>query len=87
MCYGYYEDEGKPLPGPEALALGSLLDECDPFGGCHIVVEDWNLDDECIDFCIAEPMTTPRERELMVALKKLPEDQRYAAMAVRDGYV
>ena len=51
------------------------------------MVEDWNLEDEHIDFCLAEPRTTEIERHLMLALKALPEDQRYAALAVRYNYV
>lgn len=86
MCYGCYEEAGKPKPEAEALRLGPLLREVNPFGGCHIVVEDWNLEEEHIDFCINEPRTTSIERELMFQLKALPEDQRYAALAVRDNY-
>ena len=87
MCFGCYEEAGSPAPGEEAKALGVRLREIDEFGGCHIVVSDWNLDDENIDFCTAYPTTTDAEREVMTALKALPEDQRYAAMAVADKYV
>lgn len=87
MCYGCYEEAGKPLPNDEARALGERLREIDEFGGCHVVVGDWNLDDRNIDFCMAYETTTDAEREVMAALKALPEAQRYAAMAVADGYI
>lgn len=87
MCIGCYEEAGMPTPGEEAKALGARLREVDKFGGCHIVVSDWNLDGDDIDFCINYPMTTDAERDVMRALKALPKDQRYAAMAVAGGYV
>jgi len=87
MCHGCYEEAGSPKPTPEARALGLRLRDVDPFGGCHIVREDWNLEDSNIDFCIAHHSTTDAEREVMVALKALPEDQRAAAMAVADEYI
>lgn len=86
MCIGCYEEAGSPVPGGEARALGIRLREVNEFGGCHIVVSDWNLEDDNIDFCITYPDTTDAEKELMVALKALSEDQRYAAMAVCDNY-
>lgn len=86
MCIGCYEEQGSPAPTLAARELGERLKAVNEFGGCHIAVSDWNLDDECIDFCIAQPDTTQDERAVMVALKALTEDQRYAAMAVADGY-
>lgn len=87
MCLGCYEDAGMPIPGEEAKVLGLRLREIDEFGGCHIVVSDWNLEDEHIDFCITRQETTDAEREVMIALKSLQEGQRYAAMAVADKYI
>lgn len=87
MCYGCYEEAGKPLPTEAAKALGVRLRDINEFGGCHIVVSDWNLDDDNIDFCMTYATTTDAEREVLTALKALPEDQRYAAMAVADNYI
>ncbi len=86
MCLGCYEEAGSPEPTAEARALGARLREIDEFGGCHIVVSDWNLEDDHIDFCIEYDATTDSEREVMRALKTLPEEQRYAAMAVASAY-
>jgi len=87
MCYGCYEEAGKPLPNETAKALGRRLREIDEFGGCHIVVSDWNLDDEDIDYCMYHEETTDAERKILAELKELPASQRYAAMAVADDYV
>jgi hypothetical protein len=86
MCYGCYEEAGKPVPTEQARAVGIRLREVDPYGGCHIVREDWNVEDGNIDFCLADPATTEPERDVMRALRELPEDQRYAALATADGY-
>lgn len=87
MCQGCYDEAGSPDPNGAAKALGALLREINEFGGCHIVVSDWNLEDDDIDFCIKYPTTTDHERDVMLALKALPKDQRYAAMAVASKYV
>jgi hypothetical protein len=87
MCFGCYLEAGSPAPNDEAKAIGIRLRDVDAFGGCHIVVSDWNLEDDNIDFCIDYPTTTDAEREIMRALKVLPDDQRYAAMAVADHYI
>ena len=87
MYIGCYEVAGNPKPGAEAIRVGLLLRDVDPWGGCHIVREDWNLEDNHIDFCISYETTTEAERTIMLALKSLPENQRYAAMAVADEYV
>ena len=86
MCQGCYAEAGSPVPDEAAKALGPRLRGVNEFGGCHIVVSDWNLEDSNIDFCIVYETTTDAEREVMLALRALSEDQRYAAMAVADGY-
>lgn len=86
MCEGCYDEAGRPAPGKAAKALGPRLRRLDEFGGCHIVVSDWNLEDDNIDFCIGYETTTDVERKVMLALKALPEDQRSAAMAVARRY-
>ena len=86
MCEGCYEEAGSPIPTEEAKAVGIRLRDVDDFGGCHIVRSDWNLEDENIDSCINYELTTDAEREVMLALKALPEDQRYAAMGFAEGY-
>jgi len=87
MCQHCYESEGSPVPGADARAIASRLNEVDPFGGCHIVVEDWNMEDEHIQYCIDNSSTTDTEREIMRDLLKLPLDQRYAAIAYAQEFV
>lgn len=87
MCMGCYLEAGSPKPSAEAIRVGLLLRPIDPFGGCHIVREDWNVEDEHIDFCMTWPETTDAERAVLTQLKALDEDQRYAAMAVADACI
>ena len=56
MCFGCYEDAGKPVivtPATRRVAaLCKRLYELSGVGGnCHIVTDDWNLQDSGIAFC------------------------------------
>jgi hypothetical protein len=84
VCITCYDEAGRPVPNDAARALGVRLREVGEFGGCHIVVSDWNLEDWHIDSCIDDPATTEVERGIMRELKKLSNGQRHAAMAVAD---
>lgn len=56
MCYGCYEEYGSPAIVTDATKrvaeLCGQLYEIAPVGGnCHIVTDDWNLEDSHIEFC------------------------------------
>jgi hypothetical protein len=56
MCYGCWEDEGKPVIDTPAVraatASVALVYEHSCVGGnLHIVLDDWNLDDGNLAFC------------------------------------
>lgn len=87
MCMGCYIEAGSPKPTADAIRVGLLLRPVNPFGGCHIVREDWNVDDDSIDFCMTYPDTTDDERVVLTELKALSEEQRSAAMAVADACI
>jgi hypothetical protein len=75
---GCWEDEGRPwrlTPAVERWA--PVFREVDPFGECHIVVEDWNLDDDCIRYCLGRA-TDHVERGLCEALLAMDEGERWA---------
>lgn len=57
MCYGCYEEYGKPeLVTPEIRRASELCRQLYEFscvgGNCHIVTDDWNLEDHHIAFCV-----------------------------------
>lgn len=56
MCYGCWEERGKPQDdSPEVKIVADLIRkvyECSIVGGnLHIVIDDWNLDDASLQFC------------------------------------
>ena len=103
MCYGCYQEAGKPAVINEKTKRAAELineiyeqDDCGAGGYAHIVVDDWNLDDSDIDFCINEAnkgeYDISEEGKLACLnclhfLKDLSEDERYSAMAIADGFL
>lgn len=88
MCYGCYEDYGFPTcVSPAVLDAAAKMDACDPFGDLHVVIDDWNIEDEHIEWCRAKPGLIPLDRAAIDALAALTLDERAAAMAIRDGYL
>lgn len=97
MCYMCYEDYGKPAIVTEktkaAAALVAKVYEFSCVGGnAHNVVDDWNLEDDCIRWCLDEALKTnvheadakqlAAERACLEALLALTEDERASAMAL-----
>lgn len=61
MCYGCYEEVGKPAIVNDKTKMAAELikylyeqDGCSAGGYAHIVTDDWNLEDGNIDLCITE---------------------------------
>lgn len=59
MCYGCWEEYGKPLVVNETTAktaelVKRLYEFAAAGGNCHIVTDDWNLEDDHIEFCVAQ---------------------------------
>ena len=103
MCYGCYEEFGKPtivndLTKAAAVAIARVY-ECRCAGGnLHIVVDDWNLDDEDIAFCIKyignggfegqdDPEKLIAESECAEMLKRMTLEERVSALAIYDGFL
>ena len=103
MCYGCYEEAGKPAIVNEKTKKAAELikeiyeqDDCGAGGYAHIVVDDWNLGDGDIDFCIdaANKGSYDISEEGKQAclnclnyLKELSENERYSAMAINRQFV
>lgn len=94
MCYACYEeyegDYGCTIT-PAAIAASDLISavyEVHAAGGyAHIVVDDWNLGDDSIDFCLNETDIDDVCHECLVAMKELPMPERIAALALYDQFV
>lgn len=100
MCQGCYAEAGSPKPQNAAtISVAALV--CNVYsyssvgGNAHIVLDDWNVDDEAIDWCLtvalsdnvheADRHQLEAERLCLEAMRALPLDQRYAALAVAEG--
>ena len=62
MCYGCYEEEGKPsiinkATRAAAKLIESVYDFSEVGGNAHVVVNDWNLDDDDIQWCLDAGLT------------------------------
>ena len=55
-----------------------VFEAVDHYGAMHIVVDDWNLDDENIEFCMSDARLTDQEKSLALALLSMSEGQRWA---------
>ena len=59
----------------EAL-IKRIYDNHGAGGNLHIVLDDYNVKDEDIQFCLALPDITPDEKECANLLLSLPENER-----------
>ena len=79
MCIHCWEDEGRPYELTDAVrAWTKTFADTNKFGAMHIVVEDWNLDDESIGYCRYDNRVTESELSLCNAMLAMREGERWA---------
>lgn len=90
MCEGCYEEYGRPQPDDAARAVVPLISAVYEAscvgGGLHIVVDDWNLEDESLHWCLRQTLSDD-ERRCGEALAALSLEQRAAALAIYDRFI
>ena len=91
MCYGCYEEYGEPqIDTPQvreaAARINAVFDECLTGGNWHVVIDDWNLEDDCVGSCMEAADLTTAEKALGEVLPMLSLDERASALALADGY-
>ena len=103
MCEACWIDAGSPMIRNEqteaAADLIRKLYALEPVGGnCHIVTDDWNLEDSGIDYCLTccddpdqrsatyHAIASSIEREVLTTLRAMTLDERYSALAMFDGF-
>lgn len=94
MCYTCWKERGKPKNDtPEvrktAELIGNLYERHLSGGRLHIATDDWNLNDDDLEFCgrldpDAEPLDD-LETACLVALKALSYEDRCAALAMQEN--
>lgn len=85
MCYGCYIEYEEEPPSDEARKVGEFLKQVPEdleFGNLHVVVADWNIEDEHLDWCKNNYELTENELKTYELLKPLSLNQRAAALAV-----
>lgn len=102
MCYGCYEEEGKPEiinEGTKSAArLADAVYEFNGVGGnCHIVLDDFNIDDDDIDYCLNEGLANnvhehtedqlAIEKECLLAFRVLSVAERASALAIHEKWI
>jgi uncharacterized Fe-S cluster-containing radical SAM superfamily protein len=104
MCYECYEEAGKPTiindktkKAAELIKTMYEQEGCSVGGYAHIVTDDWNLDDDSVDWCIKEAEKGEYEHisdhgrqsclNTLKCLKELTEDERYSALALVDYFI
>lgn len=102
MCKLCYERAGSPLINNqkvrdlvEQIELLYDCENCGAGGPCHIVTDDWNVDDESIDFCIKYTIETDFYEDdakdaafkTLEMMKELTYEERISALAIRDKFI
>jgi len=90
MCRSCWDEAGQPsmdTPGVQLAVrlIGEVYEESWAGGNLHIVVDDWNTEQEHLDWC-GTVITTEAERRCHKVLNELTEDERMSALALHDGF-
>lgn len=91
MCESCYEEYKPAHVTEQARSVVSLIKavyELHPVGGAaHIVVDDWNLEDGDIQWCIRKADPDEVTLKCLQAMLRLSFAERVAAMAIYEGYI
>lgn len=97
MCTSCYEDYGSPkIINDKTIRAADLVEDLYEFAGaggnCHIVTDDWNLEDEHIQWCLTKGLANnvvehtadqiAVERELLELLASMSLPERASALAI-----
>lgn len=82
MCEACWNEAGRPaVDTPLVRAIGRKAKEIDPVGACHIVVDDWNVEDSHIQGCLSRPEATADELEWLRLMMAASVEERLSALA------
>lgn len=99
MCEGCWADYGSPRDVPEdadqiVAQFEDLYsrDHCSTGGPLHVVLDDWNLEDEHLGPWEDERDPWPPDvmelaTKISTRLRELPIDQRAAVLALWEGWI
>jgi hypothetical protein len=82
---GCWEEEGRPFKMTDTVReWAPKFAEADHFGPLHIIVEDWNLEDDNIEYCRNLPQSGPADIALCEALQAMTWEERWAVAITSD---
>ena len=92
MCYKCYTEYGKPEILNEATRKAAKLVEGvyeihGAGGTAHVVVDDFNITDANVQFCLRDSEPGSIEYRCMQAFVNLSEDERASALALYEGWI
>ena len=103
MCENCYNEKGRPaIVNKRTKAAADLISDVYEHhgagGGLHVVVDDFNTDDSCVQFCKSyiesedyrQNVSKARlmaEEKCICALAEMSEPERTTALAIHDGYL
>jgi hypothetical protein len=100
MCHGCWVEYGQPQIDSSAVreaarAIAAVYDFSCVGGDLHIVIDDWNLEDDNLEWCAGEidknefhasTEQLASERLCLDLLRPLSEDERASALALYDRF-
>lgn len=94
MCHGCWEEAGKPqIVNDKTLQAADAVEALYMWhpsgGGMHIVTDDWNCEDQDVEWCkrhMAEEGCDQYERDCLDAFLACTEEERYSALAIESGF-
>lgn len=88
MCWDCWTQEGSPkLNTPEIVEAAAMAAELNEFGALHIILADFNIDDDDVAFCrsLADELTEGDARFLDL-LEPMSIEERASCLGLADGY-
>lgn len=104
MCYSCYEEAGSPsIVTDKTIAVANLIKRLHSTGygivggNLHVVLDDWNLEDKSLQWCIDVALPennavgTDKQLELEKAilngLMQCTQDERYSVLAISEDII
>lgn len=90
MCFQCWEEAGSPtIDTPAVRELAALFAGMDHYGPLHIIVDDWNVADDDIEFCATYTRNRPLTDDETAAIRLMrgmSKAERASALARADGF-
>lgn len=96
MCHGCWQEYGSPaIVNEKTLAAARAIEEVYEWssvgGNLHVVLDDWNIENEHVQFCCDEVQKVSgqleAEKECLTLLAKMNLKERASALAIYEGFV